>query len=34
MAESRSPDVRVFPDQHKASQALAERLVDAARDVL
>jgi 6-phosphogluconolactonase len=34
MAESRSPDVRVFPDLHKASQALAERLVDAARDVL
>ena len=34
MAESRSPNVRVFPDLHKASQALAERLVDAARDVL
>ncbi len=34
MAESRSPDVRVFPDLHKASQALAERLVEVARDVL
>ena len=34
MAESRSPDVRVFPDLHKASQALAERLVELARDVL
>lgn len=34
MAESRSPDVRVFPDLHKASQALAEGLVEAARDML
>ena len=34
MAESKSPDVRVFPDLHKASQALAERLVEVARDVL
>jgi 6-phosphogluconolactonase len=34
MAESRSTDVRVFPDLHKASQALAERLVEVARDVL
>lgn len=34
MAESRSPDVRVFPDLHKASQSLAERLVEVARDVL
>jgi len=34
MAESGSPDVRVFSDLHKASQALAERLVEVARDVL
>ncbi len=34
MAESGSPDVRVFSDLHKASQALAERLVEAAKDVL
>ncbi len=34
MAESRSPDVRVFPDLHKASQALAEGLVEATRDML
>ncbi|GAG00726.1 unnamed protein product, partial [marine sediment metagenome] len=34
MAESRSLDVKVFPDLHKASQALAERLVEIARDVL
>lgn len=34
MAESRSLDVRIFPDLHKASQALAERLVEVARDVL
>ena len=34
MAESRSLDVRIFPGLHKASQALAERLVEVARDVL
>ncbi len=34
MAESISPDVRVFPDLPKASQALAERLIEAAKDVL
>jgi len=34
MAESGSPDVRIFPDLHKASRALAGRLVEAARDVL
>ena len=34
MAESGNPDVRVFPDLHKASQTLAERLVETAKDVL
>ncbi len=34
MAESGNADVRVFPDLSKASQALAERLVEAAKDVL
>ena len=34
MAESGNADVRVFPDLHKASQALAERLVEVARDTL
>jgi len=34
MAESGNPDVRVYPDLRKASQALAERLVEAVRDVL
>ena len=34
MAESGNADVRVFPDLHKATRALAERLVETARDVL
>jgi 6-phosphogluconolactonase len=34
MAESGSPVVRLFPDLHDASQALAKRLVEVARDVL
>ncbi len=34
MAEPGSPDVRVFPDLHEASRALAERLVETVTDVL
>ncbi len=34
MAESGNPDVRVYPDLHKASQALAGRLAEVAKDVL
>jgi 6-phosphogluconolactonase len=34
MAESGNADVRVFPDLPKASQALAERLIETAKDVL